>query len=144
MKKLLLVLSSVALLSMQASAADLLGSMKKATSKVEETQTKVNETKASAKDAVSSPEQAALGLVKAKLKTGSTKEQVRKELGEPVDVSNGGESEVWFYDVSAVNASLGEKAAIAEAVGVKVPGADKRVAISFKSDKVHNIKVAGE
>lgn len=43
---------------------DLLGSMKKATSKVEEAQTKVNETKASAKDAVSSPEQAALGLVK--------------------------------------------------------------------------------
>jgi hypothetical protein len=141
---LLLVLCAGALLSVQANAADLLGSMKKATSKVEEAQTKVNETKASAKDAVSSPEQAALGLVKAKLKTGSTKEQVRKELGEPVDVSNSGESEVWLYDVSAVNASLGEKAAIAEAVGVKVPGADKRVSISFKSDKVHNIKIAGE
>ena len=144
MKKSFFVLCVSVFLSAQVNAADLLGSMKKATSKVEEAQTKVDETKASAKDAVSSPSQAALALVKAKLKTGSSKEQVRKELGEPVDITGEGESQVWSYDVSSLNSSLGDKAAVAAAVGVKVPGADKRVDITFKSDKVHTIKVQGE
>lgn len=141
MKKLL-VLSLLGLFVAQANATDLLGSMKKATSKVEAAQTKVDETKAAATDAVSSPDQAALALVKGKLKTGSTKEQVRKELGEPVETSGDAGAEVWSYDVATLNQSLGEKAAIASAVGVDVPGADKRVAIAFKSDKVHSITVA--
>jgi SmpA / OmlA family len=141
MKKLL-VLSLLGLFAAQANASDLLGSMKKATSKVEAAQTKVDETKAAATDAVSSPDQAALALVKAKLKTGSTKEQVRKELGEPVETSDKSGAEVWSYDVATLNQSLGDKAAIASAVGVEVPGADKRVDISFKSDKVHAIAVA--
>jgi hypothetical protein len=144
MKKLCLVLSASLLLSIQANAGDLLGSMKKATAKVEETQTKVDETKAAAKDAVSSPSQAALALVKAKLKTGSSKEQVRKELGEPANIAGEGESQVWSYDVSSLNSSLGDKAAVAQAVGVTVPGSDKLVDITFKSDKVHTIKVQGE
>lgn len=144
MNKTLLMVVMSGVFSVNAQAADLLGSMKKATSKVEAAQTKVDETKASAKDAVSSPDQAALALVKAKLKTGSTKEQVRKELGEPVDINSEGEAETWSYDVSSVNQSLGDKAAIATAVGVKVPGAEKRIDIAFKSDKVHSIKVAGE
>jgi len=143
-KKSLIMLVMSGLLVTNANAADLLGSMKKATSKVEAAQTKADETKASAKDAVSSPDQAALALVKAKLKTGSTKEEVRKELGEPVDTSTKGESETWSYDVASLNQSLGEKAAVASAVGVNVPGADKRINIAFKSDKVHSIKVAGE
>lgn len=140
MKKLLVVLSLSGFFAVQANA-DLLGSMKKATDKVEAAQTKVDETKAAATDAVSSPDQAALALVKAKLKTGSTKEQVRKELGEPTETSNDAGVEAWLYDVAALNSSLGDKAAVASAVGVKVPGADKQVEISFKSDKVHAITV---
>ncbi len=142
MKKSLIAVCVVGMFAVQANAADLLGSMKKATAKVEAAQTKVDETKAAAKDATSSPDQAALALVKAKLKTGSTKEQVRKELGEPVDVAGEGESSVWSYDVASLNQSLGDKAAVAAAVGVNVPGADKRVAIKFESDKVHSIKIA--
>jgi outer membrane protein assembly factor BamE (lipoprotein component of BamABCDE complex) len=143
-KNTLIALCVAGLFSTQANAADLLGSMKKATAKVEETQTKVNETKTAAKDAVSSPDQAALALVKGKLKTGSTKEQVRQELGEPVNVTDEGENSVWSYDVASLNQSLGDKAAVAAAVGVNVPGADKRVAIKFESDKIHSIKIAGE
>jgi outer membrane protein assembly factor BamE (lipoprotein component of BamABCDE complex) len=136
-KNTLIALCVAGLFSTQANAADLLGSMKKATAKVEETKT-------AAKDAVSSPDQAALALVKGKLKTGSTKEQVRQELGEPVNVTDEGENSVWSYDVASLNQSLGDKAAVAAAVGVNVPGADKRVAIKFESDKIHSIKIAGE
>lgn len=144
MKKSLVILSLSGLLVTQANAADLLGSMKKATSKVEAAQTKVDETKAAAKDPMPSPDQAALTLVKSKLKTGSTKEQVRKELGEPTEESGESGAEVWSYDVSALNQSLGDKVAVASAVGVKVPGANKHVNIAFESDKVSSIALATE
>lgn len=144
MKKSLIAVCVAGLFASQVNAADLLGSMKKATAKVEAAQTKVDETKASAKDATSSPDQAALALVKAKLKTGSTKEQVRKELGEPADIADEAGKSIWSYDVASLNQSLGDKAAVAAAVGVNVPGADKQVAIKFESDKVHSIKIAGE
>lgn len=136
------------LVAANASALDL-GGLKKATAakeeaqaKVDEAKTQVDETSAAVKDAASSPDQLALALVKAKLKTGSTKAKVREELGEPVDITGKKDAESWFYDVSAVNESYADKAEMASMVGVDLPGADKQVEIQFKSDKIHALKIA--
>lgn len=146
-KSILMACLAGLLVAANASALDL-GSLKKAadakdeaSQKVEDTKTQVNETSAAAKDAVSSPDQAALALVKAKLKTGSTKQKVREELGEPVEKTGTKDAESWLYDVADLNESLGEKAEMASMVGVDVPGADKQIEIQFKSDKLHAFNI---
>lgn len=125
-----------------------LGGLKKAASakedaeeKVAAEQTKVEETSAAVKDAASSPDQAALALVKAKLKTGSTKQKVREELGEPVEVLGKKEAESWLYDVTDINESYADKAEMASMVGVDVPGANKQIEVQFKSDKIHAFNI---
>lgn len=148
MKKTLLLASlAAAFLAVNTQALDL-GGLKKAVDakdqvqeKIDKEQTKIDETSAAVKDSASGPDQAALALVKAKLGTGSTKQKVREELGEPSDKSGKSNAESWFYNVADLNESLGEKAEMASMVGVNVPGADKQIEIQFKSDKIHAMKI---
>lgn len=149
MKKSLWVIGLVGVFSLNTQAADLLGSLKKASdsvdqaqAKVSETQAKAEETSAAASAVTQSPEAAALALVKSKLAPGTTKAQVKEKLGAPVTKSGKKDSESWLYDVSSVNASVAEKAQIAAALGVNAPGADKKVEVKFKGDKVKTVAIA--
>lgn len=150
MKKSLVVMGLVGLLTANAQAADLFGSLKKASesvdkaqTKVAETQAKVEETSAAASNVTASPEQSAVALVKTKLGDNATKAKVQATLGAPVTTSGEANAEVWFYDVSSVNATAAQAAQVAAALGVSAAAnATKQVAVHFAGDKVSNVVVA--
>ncbi|AQT60666.1 hypothetical protein CBP51_08290 [Cellvibrio mixtus] len=149
MKKSLVVMGLVGLLTANAQAADLFGSLKKASetvdkaqAKVAETQAKVEETSAAASNVSTTPEQSALALVKTKLGDNATKAQVQTALGAPVATSGKADAEVWLYDASSVNATAAQAAQVAAALGVNNAGATKQVAVHFAGDKVVNVVLA--
>lgn len=146
-KTLLITCITSGFLALNAAALDL-GGLKKAANakdeaqeKVATEQTKMEETSAAVQDAASSPDQAALALVKAKLKTGSTKQKVREELGDPAETLGNKAAESWLYNVTDINEAYADKAEMASMVGVDVPGANKQIEIQFKSDKIHAFNV---
>lgn len=150
MKKSLVVMGLISLLTAHAQAADLFGSLKKASesvdkaqAKVAETQAKVEETSAAASNVATTPEQSAVALVKSKLGDNATKAQVQAKLGAPVTTSGEADAEVWFYDASSVNATAAQAAQVAAALGVSAANAaTKQVAVHFAGDVVSNVVVA--
>lgn len=153
MKKSLVVMGLVGLLTANAQAADLFGSLKKASesvdkaqAKVAETQAKVEETSAAASTTVTTPEQSAVALVKSQLGDKATKAQVQAKLGAPVSKSGEANAEIWFYDASTVNptvAQAAQAAQVAAALGVSAANAaTKQVAVHFAGDVVADVVVA--
>lgn len=149
MKKTLVIMGLVSLFTANTHAADLFGSLKKASdsvdkaqAKVAETQTTVEQTTSNASAVTSSPEQSALELVKSKLGTNATKAKVTSVLGAPVATNGETAAEVWLYDVSSVNATAAQAAQVAGALGVNAPGASKQVAVHFADDKVSTVVLA--
>lgn len=150
MKKSLLVMGLVSTFALNASAADLFGSLKKvsesvdaAQAKVTETQAKVESTTAAASSVTVSPEESALALVKSKLgDKQATQAQVKAKLGAPVATNGEKGAEVWLYDASSINATAAQAAEIAAAFNVNTAATAKQVAIHFAGDKVSNIAIA--
>ncbi len=150
MKKSLVVMGLVGLLAANSQAADLFGSLKKASesvdkaqAKVAETQAKVEETSAAASATATTPEQSAVALVKSQLGDKATKAQVQAKLGAPVSKSGQASAEVWFYDASSVNATAAQAAQVAAALGVSAAtAATKQVAVHFAGDVVADVVVA--
>lgn len=137
----------IGLLTANAQAADLFGSLKKASesvdkaqAKVTETQEKVEQTSADASAVTLSPEQSALELVKTKLGTNANKTKVKAVLGAPVASTGEAAAEVWLYDISAINATAAQTAQVAAALGVTAAAtATKQVAVQFAGDKVSTV-----
>ncbi|EIK43434.1 hypothetical protein O59_003832 [Cellvibrio sp. BR] len=150
MKKSLVVMGLIGLLTAQAQAADLFGSLKKASesvdqaqAKVAETQAKVEDTSTAASNVSTTPEQSAVALVKSKLGNDATKAKVQATLGAPVTTSGEADAEVWFYNVSSVNATAAQAAQVAAALGVNAAAnSNKQVAVHFAGDKVSNVAIA--
>ncbi len=150
MKKSLVVMGFISLLTANAHASDLFGSLKKASdsvdkaqAKVTETQTKIEDTSVAASTVASSPEQSAVALVKSKLGDKATKAQVKATLGAPASTIGKTDAQVWLYDVSSINASAVQAAQAATALGVNSAAqASKQVAVQFSGNTVSNVSVA--
>jgi preprotein translocase subunit SecF len=113
-----------------------------AQAKVEQTTSKIGETTTAAQPSAVTADQTALALVKAKVGADATQATVLKKLGKPITTSGKKESQHWFYDVSTVNKKLAENAALASALGVNVPGANKKIELVFSGDKLQSTKIA--
>jgi len=148
LKKSLAVMGLIGLLTANAQAADLFGSLKKASetidkaqAKVTETQNKVEEASAAASNVATTHEASTLALVKAKLGDNATKAQVKNVLGAPVAINGEKAAEVWVYDANSVNATAAQAAQVAAAFDVNTLGATKQVAVHFAGDIVNNIVI---
>lgn len=152
MKKSLVLIGFIGLLTANAQAADVFGSLKKASesvdkaqTKVTETQAKVEDTSAAASNAATSPEQSAVALVKSKLGDKATKAQVKAALGAPASTLGKSDAQVWLYDVSSINASAAQAAQVAAALGVNSAAkVNKQVAVQFSGNTVSSVSVAKE
>lgn len=143
MKKIWVAMGLASVLSVNAQAIDLLGALKKASDTIDKAQATVDQTAAAASAVTTSPEQSALALVKAKLGNNATKAQVTNLLGAPLATGGSQTAEVWFYDVSALNATLAQTAQIAAALGVSAAAtATKQIAIQFAEDTVSQVTIA--
>ncbi|MFC3913203.1 outer membrane protein assembly factor BamE [Pseudaeromonas sharmana] len=88
-----------------------------------------------------STQDAVLELVKSKVKEGATKEEVKKQLGEPKVIATENGNEIWKYDANSLNANAGAAMQLASALGADTSKVQKIVALHFDGNSVKSYDV---